>query len=118
MKSSIEGLADVVVRLLQSRIGEENRISRSRLLNEVQQICPDVSDRVLRMAIEFARKSAGDGSRICSTTRGGYYLAKDRDELCRYLAQDWSRVSKLSKRLKSQATAARFSDAQQQQLFT
>ena len=103
-------LVQAVVKILNGHPGEGKRIKRVDLMRELRTYFNwtlRVSDREMRAAIETAR-STPDGALICSTTAngGGYWMAKHRGELDRYLSQDESRCLEMWHRIRKQRQAA------------
>lgn len=83
------GLDRTVLRILQSRIGRDNAISRGELLALVRRMpgCGKVADRQLRACVNQMRK---EGHLICSTggESGGYWQPASWDELLEYIERE------------------------------
>ena len=87
--------------------GYENRISRTDLRELVaEKTNAPVNDRGLREAIEHLRRWHPQGGYICSTTSGGYWMAKSDRELEAFLNQERDRALKIWKRVRQQAKSA------------
>jgi hypothetical protein len=86
------GLERKILRILSYHTGRENAISRAALLAELARYGFDYTeakdDRPVRLAINLLRKEKGIP--ICSAggLNGGYWIAKDWDELEDYLNQE------------------------------
>ena len=93
--------------------GPENRIRRSVLLAKMN-ICLGwdgktrriISDRVMRDLLEELRHELR-GTYLCGSLRGGYFMARDNQELDRYTQPDLNRANKLYQRVKTQRTNAK-----------
>lgn len=83
------GLVKEVLRILKERIGRDNALARGSLLALVCSMpgCSRTSDRQLRACINQLRK---EGHPICSAggSDGGYWLAKDWEELTEYIERE------------------------------
>jgi len=81
------GLDRAIMRALSFRVGKENAIPRKDLLISLTAQISPLNDRVMRAQINQLRKS---GYMICSTggAGGGYYLARDWDELLDFVNQE------------------------------
>ncbi len=88
-----ETLMWLVGQVLQGHVGREKAIPRSRLVNEVNMRVAVLgreevySERQVRAAINALRKR---GWLICSTggVGGGYWMAKNRDEVLEFLERE------------------------------
>ena len=87
LKDAEPGLERAVLRVLQHRVGREMAISRAGLVEAVHSLGFEAGDRQIRVMSNKLRK---DGRLICSTggTRGGYWLAKDWNELNEFLRRE------------------------------
>lgn len=86
--------------------GANQRISRTDLLAALQRRAGAVSDREMRSVLEELRRSHPRGAWICADLRGGYFMARDENELARYLGSDERRAHKLLHRVATQRKAA------------
>ena len=84
-------LREVVLEVLCRHVGRENRIPRPLLLHCLRErLEQHVSDRRMRSAIEELREA---GTAICSSSSdGGYFLAKDVQEIELTIAEYKSRM--------------------------
>jgi hypothetical protein len=84
---SLEDLADILRRILSQRIGQENAISRSKILLLVHELplYRSVSARKIREAVEVLRDQ---GVLVCNLSNGdGYYVAGSMEDY-----QEWRRL--------------------------
>ena len=96
-----------VLHIIGRHVGYANRIQRKNLLNILRNSSGlDVSDRLMRKAIEDLRDTDPEGAKICSSLDGGYYMAANVNELERYLNTDLSRAVKILKRVNRQRRVA------------
>lgn len=81
------GLERAVLRTLEKRVGREMAISRQELVKTIVSLGCSASDRAIRAKINELRKQ---GVLICSAGGhdGGYWLAKDRQEVDAFLGAE------------------------------
>lgn len=90
-----------IMQALQEHKGFDNRIRRGDLCRQI-----GTSDRYMREEIEDLRTNHTDGAYICSSTDGGYYLARTLGDLDRYLSQDEKRAQHTLARTRRQRLRA------------
>jgi len=96
-----------ILEIINNHIGFDARISRQQLRAElIWKGFVDIKDRNMREQIEFLRARTPGGAYICSTTSGGYWRAKDLDELEQYIGQDERRAKGILYRLNRQRARA------------
>jgi len=100
-KDNLTNLQIVILSILYNHVGEENRIQRADLLEELQQFGFYISDSCMRSNIELLRCSSW-GAHICSSLKGGYWRAKNLNELMTYLEVDEGRAKSILYRLSRQ----------------
>jgi len=108
-RNSVVKLTDLhlaILEIINNHIGFDARISRQQLRNELIWRGFEVKDRNMREQIEFLRTRAPGGAYICSTTSGGYWRARDLDELEKYIGQDERRAKGILYRLNRQRARA------------
>jgi hypothetical protein len=99
----------VILEIINNHIGREEKISRHQLRKDLYWRGFSISDRAMRENIEYLRMNVPGGAYICSTTSGGYWRAKDLDELLQYIEQDEGRAKMIlarTRRQKQRATRA------------
>lgn len=108
-----------IIKIMLSHQGESKRIPRGLLLQEINQDlfrramlsgkdeATQLTDRQMRGALEWLRANDPEGALICSSLKGGYFLAKDQAELEENLAADESRAYTTLQRISAQRRAAR-----------
>jgi len=113
-----------VYRLLRSCRGKNHRISRNDLrfgvASELEMDFVDVSDRDVRLAIEYLRTETVQGSLILSTSgSAGYWVAESLDEFMQCVAEDRRRALSILVRIHKQKKVARshFIDQENLPLF-
>jgi hypothetical protein len=95
------GAERAVLRVLGFHIGRENAVGREALVMAVHKLGFPVHERVVRACINQLRK---DGNMICSTGGfdGGYWIARDWEELNEYLDRELrSRVKDLAEQMRA-----------------
>lgn len=95
-----------IIEIINNHIGFDNRISRKQLCIELGWRGFEIKDRNMREQIEFLRTKTEGGAYICSTTSGGYWRARDLDELEKYIGQDERRAKGILYRLNRQRARA------------
>jgi len=100
-KNNLTNLHLCILTILNNHVGEENRIQRSELLEELQQFGFYISDSCMRKNIELLRCLSW-GAYICSSLKGGYWRAKNMNELMTYLEVDEGRAKSILYRLSRQ----------------
>jgi hypothetical protein len=98
-------LREAILLILARHVGRENRIPRPVLLHQLRKCLEHrVSDRRMRAAIEELRET---GTAICSSSSdGGYFLAKDVQEIELTIAEYKSRMESFNHTLSSLGQAA------------
>jgi hypothetical protein len=100
-------LESSILSILANHRGVENRIKRADMLRVVNMALKRrVTDRKMRAAIEQLRSDHLEGAFICSTTDGGYYRARNTEELNAYLKQDEKRAKMILSRISRQRQRA------------
>ncbi len=100
------GLERAMLRILEFHKGRENAISRGQLLKDLATHGFKVHEREARAMINLLRKK---GVEICSTGGGdgGYWLAKDSQELEEYLVSEpLARIKDLGQQVIAMRAAA------------
>lgn len=115
--SELNTVAKQIIQILSSHKGPEARILRRDLLAELQEEIGDVADREMRAAIEELRRMDRMGAWICADIRGGYFMARDEEELNRYLQSDERRAANLLVRVRNQRETAGLEDSKQMELL-
>lgn len=99
--------------VLKRHRGKEKPISRGALLGKVNMelsiVAPPAvipSDRKLRAYINWLRFNTKWGAWICATLKGGYFLARNIEELLEYLAPDRRRALNILARIAAQEKLA------------
>jgi len=100
-KANLTDLQICILSILNNHFGEENRILRGELLEELHQNGFYISDSSMRANIEMLRCTS-PGSYICSTLQGGYWRAKNLSELTNYIKVDEGRAKSILYRLSRQ----------------
>ena len=113
-----------VYKLLGNCRGRNHRISRNDLrfgvASELEMYFADISDRDVRMAIEYLRNETVQGSLILSTSgSAGYWVAESLDEFMQCVAEDRRRALSILVRIHKQKKVARthFIDQENLPLF-
>jgi len=113
-----------VYKLLGNCRGRNHRISRSALrfgvASELEMDFVDVSDRDVRLAIEYLRNETVQGSLILSTSgNAGYWIAESLQELTQCISEDRRRALSILVRIHKQKKVARqhFIDQENLPLF-
>jgi len=101
-----------VYRLLKNCKGKSHRISRNHLrfgaASELEMDFVDVSDRDVRLAIEYLRNQTKQGSLILSTSgSAGYWVAESFSELTQYADEERRRALSILVRIHKQKKVAR-----------
>lgn len=92
----------LLLRILAEHVGHENRIRRPTLKAElISKLGSYVGDRKMRDMLEEVRSEEA-GCRVCGSLKAGYFLARDFDELDKFLEADKHRISKISTRIRNQ----------------
>ncbi len=114
----------VVYRLLKTHIGKNHRITRNALrievAGELEMEFIGVSDRDVRLAIEYLRNKTVQGSLILSTSgNAGYWVAESLDEFTQCIDEDRRRALSILVRIHKQKKVARshFIDQENLPLF-
>jgi hypothetical protein len=114
----MDRVATVVLRILKTQMGEEQRIGRESLRRQVTAwlgvdqdgIALDeegfVPDREIRLAIEYLRTNDPDGCMIAAHPRGGYFMCETIAELDGFLMQDEARAKSVWQRIQAQRKLA------------
>ncbi len=102
----------VVYKLLASCRGKNHRISRNHLrfsvASELEMYFVDVSDRDVRLAIEYLRNETKQGAMILSTSgSAGYWVAESFSELTQYADEERRRALSILVRIHKQKKVAR-----------
>jgi hypothetical protein len=102
----------VVYRLLKAHIGKNHRITRNALrievAGELEMEFIGISDRDVRLAIEYLRTETVQGSLILSTSgNAGYWIAESLQELTQCVAEDRRRALSILVRIHKQKKVAR-----------
>ncbi|MEL7658495.1 MAG: hypothetical protein AAGU75_21600 [Bacillota bacterium] len=100
-KNNLTDLQLCILTILNNHVGEENRIPRAELLEELHHNGFYVSDSSMRANIEMLRCSSW-GAYICSTLKGGYWRAKNLSEISTYIKVDERRAKNILYRLSRQ----------------
>lgn len=105
--SALNSLQMALLGILIRHVGKENKISRSALLDTLHRGGFSVTDQTMRKNIEILR-FLPEGALICSTTasEGGYWYAKNLDEVIGYIKQDERRAKSILYRLSRQQKRA------------
>jgi hypothetical protein len=106
-----------LLKILSAHRGVERRISRKSLKAEVGKRIGPLRDREMRAAIEDLRRGHAQGVWICADLRGGYFLARDKREIERYLSSDERRATRLLERLQLQRKTIHLQASSQIELF-
>lgn len=122
-----EWIQIAILKALENYLGAGNRISKKNLIIAVNlllfTLVPmherpyKVSDRSLRLAIEWLRRYHPEGAKICSSLAGGYFIARSANELEEYLTPDNNRALNILARNSAQKKMAHFIEGGQQKLF-
>ena len=115
--SELNSLSRHILNILSAQRGPEARMLRGELLEELQLRMVDVAHREMRAAIEELRKAHPRGAWICADMRGGYFMARDEEELDRYLQSDEKRAAHLLQRVRIQRAAAGLQSSSQLELL-
>jgi hypothetical protein len=100
-------LSKEILRIVITRIGKPFAIRRPELLFELQSRGWDISDRTMRLSLEYLREYEPKGARICASVDGeGYYYASSLDELRDALASDINRARNINIRVATQLRRA------------
>ena len=110
-------LSSHILTILSAQRGPEARMLRSEILEELRLLMVDVSDREMRAAIEELRRGHAQGAWICADMRGGYFMARNEEELDRYLQSDEKRAAHLLQRVRIQRAAAGLQNSAQLELL-
>lgn len=113
-----------ILGILEKHVGEDARIGRDRLRIEVSLrlgggsflISDQISDRKMRSLIEDLRFDDPQGAWICSSLKGGYFTARDFEELDRFTSADIHRAKKLFTRVRKQRETAGLTESKQLKL--
>jgi len=105
-KPILNPLQTLILEIIDQHVGEENKISRAELRRQLFTYGHNISDRNMRINIEFIRTNVPSGACICSTVKGGYWKAKDLVELTAYCEQDAQRAKKILVRTSRQLKRA------------
>lgn len=97
--------------ILSEHSGHKNRISRRDLLDRLNRHLGItdkrvIGDRKMRDLLEEVRNEK-KGAYICATLEGGYFMAKDVDELDDFTQSDLNRAYALFNRVRTQRTHAK-----------
>jgi len=97
--------------ILSEHSGHENRISHRDLLDCLNRHLGFtdkriIGDRKMRDLLEEVRKEER-GAWVCATLEGGYFMAKDLDELDDYTQADLNRAYALFNRVRTQRNHAK-----------
>lgn len=111
-------LQSQILLILSAHRGAERRISRADLRAELQERLGAVSDREMRAAIEELRRGHAQGVWICADLRGGYFLARNANEIEAYLASDEHRALRLMERVRQQRQTIALQASPQLDLFS
>jgi hypothetical protein len=100
----MDSLTQVVLDIVLQYRSPETRVSRKVMLAQVNEaLRMDMrDDKPIREAVNWLRANHPQGCYIVSSLDGGMFVARSRAEAKEYMAPDWSRVSKLSQRLRAQ----------------
>jgi hypothetical protein len=109
-------LQEAILLELSAHRGVDRRISRRDLLKEVREKV-STSDREMRAAIEELRRGHAHGVWICADLRGGYFMARDADEIEAFLSSDERRAQRLLERVRLQRRSIDLQSGGQQELF-
>jgi len=115
--SESNSLAIQILNILSAQRGPQMRMLRSELLEELQRRMVDVADREMRAAIEELRSAHPQGAWICADMRGGYFMARDEEELGHYLQSDENRAAHLLQRVRNQRATAGLQSSSQLELL-
>jgi hypothetical protein len=105
-KPILNPLQTLIMEIIDLHVGEENKISRAELRRQLFAYGYGITDRNMRINIEFIRTNVPSGAFICSTVKGGYWKAKDLVELAAYCEQDAQRAKKILVRTSRQLKRA------------
>lgn len=97
--------------ILDGHRGEMQRITRQELLRQINIYLesaglPLTHDRFMRIVLEHLRGYSVEGAWICSTLKGGYFMAATKEELDEHLKNELSRVKHLLKKIGRQRKVA------------
>jgi hypothetical protein len=118
----------VILHVLLGCIGEKKRIPRGELLHQInrrlfrkamlnnQDSYHKLTDRQMRAYLEWLRANDPQGALICSSLKGGYFLARDARELEANLSSDENRAKKTLRRISRQKKMARFLESPQMEM--
>ena len=95
----ISPLKSQILLILSAHRGPERRISRANLKGELNERLASVTDREMRAAIEDLRREHAQGAWICADMRGGYFMARNAQEIEGNLASDERRAQRLMERV-------------------
>lgn len=101
-KLELTGIQEGIMEILKQHVGKNKKISRPALLGELLKRGIQIDDRTMRENIEFLRTKVTAGAFICSSTSGGYWLAKNLAEVLEYCDQDARRAKMILGRINKQ----------------
>lgn len=117
MQNVDEHAKRILLDILSQHVGHERRIDRAALkVSLSERLRAAVSDRKMRDLINEMRRSEPLASHICGSLEGGYFTAKDDDELDAFLRPDENRAHDILARVSAQRRNAKMKNPAQMRL--
>jgi len=110
---NIEDIGRIIIEIVSDHEGEMNKILLGDLLRAINSRLalnvPRVGARTFRQALNYVRANTDAGAWICATRKGkgGYFIARNPDELDQYTRADLADAQSTIQRIRTQRRRAK-----------